>query len=468
MKQAMPRLERCVAAIALAVALGCGEAKPPNIVLISLDTTRADHLGVYGYPKPTSPNLDRFAQRATVYERAYSTSSWTLPTHASIFTGLLPMQHGAQSDPASDNRSLSYGVRPLAGSFATLGELLRDAGYRTAAVVGGPALRREVGISQGFEVYDDELTSLHDRFHGRRAEVVGSAAIGLVERFGDEPYFLFVNFFDPHAPYAPPAPWDRDLVKPDEKEHMAQLIGRLTAGEAPESIDRYPDDQRSWIRGMLAAYDAEIRYMDAHLGRLLDAIAASPRGADTLIAVTSDHGESFGEHFYLSHGAHLYEDNVRVPLLLRMPGARDGARVADQVQTHQLFATLLRAAGVAVPEGVEDRGLEATGDDILLEVRRSDLNVKIFGDFFDRDQLAIQSWPFKLVLRTTGDPELFDIANDPSELHDLAESEPERVAELLARLREEVASRPPAYSEGDRPELRPETEEALRELGYID
>jgi len=468
MKLAMSRIQRWASAIAIVVAVGCGDAKPPNIVLISLDTTRADHLGVYGYEKRTSPNLDRFAEHATVYERAYSTSSWTLPTHASIFTGLLPMQHGAQSDPASENRSLSYGVRPLAESFSTLGELLHAAGYRTGAVVGGPALRREFGIAQGFEVYDDDLTSLRDRVHGRRADRVGRAAIRLIERFGDEPYFLFVNFFDPHAPYAPPAPFDRGLAKPDEKEHRVELIGRLTAGEAAVPVERYPDGQREWIAAMLDAYDAEIRYMDAHLGRLLAAIEGSPRASETLIAITSDHGESFGEHFYLSHGAHLYEDNVRVPLLLRRPGSREGARVAEQVQIHQLFPTLLRAANLDVPEGVDARGLEATGADLLLEVRRSDLNVKLFGDFFDRDQLAIQSWPYKLVLRTTGERELYDLANDPAELHDLAEREPERAAELVAKLRDEVARRPPAYSETARPELRPETEEALRALGYID
>jgi arylsulfatase A-like enzyme len=257
-------------------------------------------------------------------------------------------------------------------------------------------------------------------------------------------------------------------LDPDDKEHKVRLIGRLTAGDVPEPVDRYPADQREWIAGMLDAYDAEIRYMDAHLGRLLDAIAASPRGSETLIAITSDHGESFGEHFYLSHGAHLYEDNVRVPLLLRHPGARDGVRVAAQVQIHQLFPTLLAAAGVDVPAGVDARGLEVTGGDVLLEVRRSDLNVKFFGDFFDRDQMAIQSWPYKLVLRTTGERELFDLANDPAELHDLSTLEPERVAELVAKLRSEAASRPPRYEEADRPELRPETEEALRALGYLD
>lgn len=208
---------------ALAGLLGlvaCGPSAPPNIVLVSLDTTRADHLGAYGYKGGTSPELDRFAERAVTYERAYATSSWTLPTHASMFTGLLPMQHGAQSVPEGPNRSLGYGVRPLAESFTTLAELLADAGYRTAAVIGGPALRSELGLAQGFEFYDDDLSGPGARFHGKRAEQVADAAIELVGRFGSEPWFLFVNFFDPHAPYNPPPPHDRGIVGQIGRAHV--------------------------------------------------------------------------------------------------------------------------------------------------------------------------------------------------------------------------------------------------------
>jgi arylsulfatase A-like enzyme len=447
---------------------GCGAPARPNIVLISLDTTRADHLGVYGYKGGTSPNLDRFAERAVVYDRAYATSSWTLPTHASMFTGLLPMEHGAQSVPKGANRSLGYGVRPLDESFATLAELLGDAGYRTAAVVGGPALRRELGLAQGFQVYDDQLASLRERVKGRRAEDVAAAAIELVAGFGSDPYFLFVNFFDPHAPYDPPAPHNRGLENPDEVDDRGFLIEQLIAGTPPRRVSQYSDGQLEWIRRMRAGYDAEIRYMDLHLGRLLDAIAASPRAGATVIAITADHGESFGEHFYVSHGAHLYEHNVRVPLLIRTPEPKAGARIEAPVQNHLLFAELLRAAGVRVPSGVDGRDLAAASGDIVLQVQRSDLNVRMFGEFFDRDQVAIQAWPHKLVVDTAGGSELFDLARDPEELHDLAAEQPELVGSLAAKLRATVERRPARYPEESRAELRPETEDALRALGYIE
>jgi len=133
---------------------GCGQPdRPPNVVLITLDTTRADHLSLYGYAGDTSPNLDRFALDSVVYEHAYATSSWTLASHASLFTGLLPMQHGAQSVPEGPNRVLGYGVRPLAAEFSTLAERLGEAGFRRAAIVAGPALRSELGVAQGFETY---------------------------------------------------------------------------------------------------------------------------------------------------------------------------------------------------------------------------------------------------------------------------------------------------------------------------
>jgi arylsulfatase A-like enzyme len=456
---------------ALAGLLGlvaCGPSAPPNIVLVSLDTTRADHLGAYGYKGGTSPELDRFAERAVIYERAYATSSWTLPTHASMFTGLLPMQHGAQSVPEGPNRSLGYGVRPLAESFTTLAELLADAGYRTAAVVGGPALRSELGLAQGFEFYDDDLSGPGARFHGKRAEQVADAAIELVGRFGSEPWFLFVNFFDPHAPYNPPPPHDRGLQSADSITQLASLIESLETRAPPHTVDDYTEKQRQWIARMLAGYDAEIRYMDAHLGRLLAAITASPRADETLIVITADHGESFGEHYFVSHGAHLYEHNVRVPLLIRHPDTRGVTRVDTPVQTHRLFATLLGSAGLPVPEPADPGDISSPGTDVVLQVQRSDSNVRLFGDFFDRDLLAIQSWPHKLVIETTGDHELFDLDDDPEELHNLIADEPELAHSLATRLREAAARHPGLFPEDARAELRPSTEAALRALGYLD
>lgn len=448
--------------------VACGPPTPPNLVLITLDTTRWDHLGAYGYAGGTTPQLDRFAESSVVYDRAYSTSSWTLPSHASMLTGLLPMEHGAQTVANGGNRSLGYGVRSLQDSFTTLPELLLEAGYRTGAVVAGPALRRELGLAQGFEIYDDDLSKPRHMLHGKRAEEVTDAAVRLVDEFGAGPYFLFVNFFDPHAPYRPPAPFDRGLANPDEIAQGESLVKNLLNETPAKALSDYSDAERRWIERLLAGYDAEIRYMDSHLGRLLDAIAAGPRGDQTLIAITADHGESFGEHYYVSHGAHLYDDNVRVPLLVRYPQTREASRVSTAVQNLRLFQMFAAAAGIRIPAEVDPIGLTGDPGEVVLQVRRSDLNVRMFGEYFDRDMVALVSWPFKLIARSTGQRELYDSANDPAELHDLSGDQPEVLGRLEGRLNEIEMHRRARFSEGTPTELRPETEEALRELGYIE
>lgn len=458
--------------LGVACVAACRPAPQPNVILVTLDTTRADHLGCYGYHERTSPNLDRFAATAALYEHAYATSSWTLASHASLFTGLLPMQHGAQTAPEGPVRRLGYGVRPLADSFTTLAELLAAAGYRTAAVVGGPALSRELGVAQGFADYEDDLDGPGEKRTGKRAEVVADRAIAHIERFGRSPYFLFVNFFDPHLPYRPPSPYDAEL--PPDSDHpggklLETFLGRLNG--RPGAVP--PPPHEAWVQTELdairTAYDAEIAYMDHHLGRLLSAVAASPRADDTLIVITGDHGESFGEHDFFSHGAHLYEDNVRVPLIVRYPDeAGAGTRLPEPVQNHRVFASVLDSVGLPLPSDVALRGLGVGGGAIVTEVRRSDANVRLFGAAFDRDLRAIYAPPFKLIETSAGSVELFDLARDPDELENLVTKKQETAAALAGRLDEIVAAHPPLFDAKARAVLEPDTKDALRALGYID
>jgi arylsulfatase A-like enzyme len=455
--------------LALWVGAGCAPSDArPNLVLITLDTTRADHLGPYGYAPARTPALDAFARDAVLYERAYSTSSWTLPSHASIFTGLLPMQHGAQSVPGSPEQSLGYGVRPLGPRFTTLAERLRRAGYHTAAVIGGPALRRDMGVAQGFDRYDDELGEGLGRVYGRRAEEVADVAIGWVEEFGRDPFFLFVNFFDPHAPFDPPPPYNRGLSPARTQDIARSLLERLGQRSAPplRPEDLSPSERRE-LDDLRAGYDAEIAYMDLHLARLLEVLQAAPRWEKTWVVITGDHGESFGEHAYISHGGHLYEDNVHVPLLIRPPGgAGPGQRVGRPVENRLVFPLLMRAAGIDVAGPARP---EASDAPIVTEVRRSELNIQ-FNRHFDRDLRALYQPPFKLIRSSRDDGEhfqLFDLESDPHELHDLAAKEPERVGSLRSALERVTESAPPLFQADARAELSEETEEALRALGYI-
>ena len=450
-------------ALWLAVAAaGCAAPPPPNLVLITLDTTRADRLGPYGRADARTPALDALARESVVYERAYATSSWTLPSHASLFTGLLPMQHGAQAVAGAPAELLGYGVRPLGEGFTTLAEVLAADGYRTAAVVGGPALSRELGLAQGFEVYRDDLDGPFDKLIGKRGAEVADRAIALLRELGSGPFFLFVNFYDPHAPYDPPPPASRGVPEAETKRVVGAVIEHFAAGEEGGLDPSHDGD----LARLLEGYDAEIAYMDAQLGRLLAALRATPRWQDTLVAVTADHGESFGEHAYLSHGAHLYEDNVRVPLIVRFPGdAGAGTRVPGPVSNRALFGALLEAAGLPLPAAAPR--LDPADAPIVTEVQRSDANVRLFGSHFDRDLHSIYAPPYKLIEDTRGRVELFDVETDPGELRNLAGAEPERVEALRRRLARIRSEHPPRFDRDARAELSDETEEALRALGYL-
>jgi arylsulfatase A-like enzyme len=279
----------------------------PNIVLVTLDTTRADRLGLYGYGRNTSPHLDRLARDSLVYDRAYSTSSWTLPAHASLFTGKFPTSHGARLDPkgplvlaegivgpfSSEDlraRGLSTGEQTLAGILAGLG-------YETAAFVGGPWMKQLFSLGRGFAHYDDDdVTDVK----GRLAAQLSDAALAWIEAHASQRFFLFLNYYDPHFPYEDPEGLIREF---------------LPAGSRvwpPQPTQEYVD----------AAYDAEVLYMDKHFGRLLDRMRALGLYDDAWIIVTADHGELLGEHGEKGHGRTLYQEEIRI--LFREAIEREG------------------------------------------------------------------------------------------------------------------------------------------------
>jgi arylsulfatase len=324
-------------------------ATPPNVLLITVDTLRADHLHCYGQPLPTSPNIDALAARSMVFERAIAASGYTGPSHSSIMTGRYPRRQ---------SMGLSNGMLAL-DDVQTLAGVLRQRGYDTAAFVSNVVLAARSGLNRGFDVYDDQLPDPEPNRRNvfeRRAPQTVKRALDWLERARAKPFFLWVHFQDPHGPYTPPAPY-RDafhVASVDGDPELPVLDDNGGQGGIPpyQLVDgpRRVSDYRS-------RYAGEIAYTDQSLGELLTAVE---RHGPTIVVVTADHGESFGENgFYFAHGHSAAPDLSHVPLLVSAPGV-PAARRADPVSHVDVMPTVLELAGVPVPAGVEGIALGPT------------------------------------------------------------------------------------------------------------
>jgi choline-sulfatase len=383
----------------------------PDILLVTLDTTRADALGSYGAPGGSTPALDALAASGVRFERAYSPAPLTLPAHASLFTGKEPAEHGLR-----DN-----GWGRLEAKHALLAERLRAAGYRTAGFPASRVLDARFGLGRGFELYDDAMAAERVGEYGYperpAAEVVDAALAWLKKAGGEAPIFVWVHFYDPHAPYQPPS-------------------GRVAGGEKE-------------------AYAAELAYVDRELGRLL---AGWPAGRKRVVAAVADHGEAFGEHGEKGHGLLLHEPTLRVPLLLAGEGLAP-AVVKEPVAAIRLAATLLKVAGLEglpgkpLPQGAKAEGAPAP---IFHET--------LFpGTAFGWSPLAAITSGFSRVVKAPR-PEIYDLEKDPAESRNLiadAGSEQRKASrELEAHLKKfPLAATPPLVDA--------EVAAELRSLGYL-
>jgi len=321
-----------------------GDRSPVPVILVTLDTTRRDALGVYGAPEGVTPVLDRLAERSTVYERAFSTSPWTLPSHASIFTGLYPSKHGAGVSEVQ-----------LAPGTETLARRLQRRGYLTAGFSSGELSSSRFGLAQGFHHYRNP-----DRFETLGGDLAGYLD-DFLDRYGEHPLFLFVNYFDPHAVYRAPEEFEKRLGVAERAAKIDQLPGwkRLLGGEmsawraAVEGEAPITPEVRDYLR---AAYLAEVAYADHLLGRLFARLEAFGIFDRALVVVTADHGELLGEGGYVSHAARLDPELVEIPLIVKWPGQEKGERIDDLVSLVDLFPTILEVAGLEPPPS-DGRGL---------------------------------------------------------------------------------------------------------------
>jgi len=436
-------------------ALPVAPLETPNVLLVIIDTQRADHLSSYGYHRPTTPSLDRLAAEGTLFERAYSSSSWTLPAHASLMTGRPLHEHraGLMRRPYLDER------------HPTLAEVLRGAGYATGGFVANTFwVGRQTGLDRGFIRYEDfwgnpgdavARTALGRRLAydvlprfgvvvdvpGRkRAAEINRDLLRWVDRLGDRPFFAFVNYFDVHGPYLPPPPFAGRFSGDGARGREKKLdIGALTS-----DIVVPPPEV---IRAMIDGYDESLAYLDAEFGKLL--IALEERGIldRTVVIVTSDHGESWGEHGMMYHGHSLYHEQLHVPLIVRYPAAfRAGVRESRAVGIQQIPATILELAGVeahafpgeSLREGPDSGPLSPP---VLAEVGRRSLVAANWPS--SRGWLrSLLTGRWQLTEYESGELELFDLEADPAQEHNLAPAA--AVAGVLAGLHARLDTLSPA------------------------
>lgn len=424
-------------------------AGAPDVLLISLDTTRADHMSTYGYERETSPNLTALAQDAVNFTQARSPAQWTVPGHASMFTGMYPSRHGAHyaGDWASGPKI--YGrkrVLPLAEDRTTVAEILRDAGYVTGGFAANFAnLDRGFGMAQGFTHYEDHpgllfrpvphVVRFVQRFRPafckkpfRSAQEINAAALEWVDRAPvGRPFFVFLNYLEPHHWLAAPPYdlWSRDLP------HARQLaLKGLFTHKVPVHLSA---EEQQFIT---ANYDGQILAMDSALGDLVAALKARGRYDNTLIIVTADHGELLGEHAIVGHGGRMmYEGLLHIPMVVKFPGAeRPRGEVAAKVQLVDVLPTVVAAVGASQPDGVQGEPMRSVTHETIAEEHINPEFVAQFGDVYNRALRVYYDGAYKLISTSRGQRLLFDLARDPGEDDDLASREPERVAEMEQRL----------------------------------
>jgi len=415
-----------------------------GVVLISIDTLRRDHLSLYGYPRRTTPGLEALAREAVAFEDAVSTASWTLPAHASLLTSTSPSVHGATSS--------KFGLSP---SFPGLPRLLGDAGYFTQAMVTHVYLSKEYGFGEGFD--------RHRYFPETRAEEVTDQAIHFLEAKGDSDFFLFLHYYDPHWHYDPPAPYDRAF----DPTYQGEATGIWWDFK---ELDADSIDARD-LNHIQALYDGEILYTDRQLERLFQEMKRLGVFKNALVVVTSDHGEEFLDHGQWEHQKTLYEEQLRVPLLIKFPNAAMASRrVSGQVSLVDVAPTVLDALGVPAPPTFEGRSLldAARGSEAAEAEAWAETEHTIDGSRKIAVRRGASGTKSIFTLTKSGiEIELFELGRDPRETERLDDGGSRSALEgrLAAYLAEAEARR----RGKSRPEveLDPEDLERLRSLGYL-
>ncbi|MCK4340489.1 MAG: sulfatase [Phycisphaerae bacterium] len=441
------------------------QAEYPNLVLITLDTLRADHLGCYGYEIAQTLNLDRFAASAVRFDLATTPSNNTLPSHAAILIGKYPHNFGVPRN--------GFKVPPEHDTLATI---LKSHGFETAAFISASVLESKMGLDRGFDVYNQDFDTHEIDQVQRRAPAATRCVVDWLKKRTGKPFFVWLHYFDPHYPYTPPAPYDK-MFYPEyegEADGSIEYICSITGVKGVPKRVTTSDDHRK----LIALYDGEIAFLDAGLGEVFEILDQEQHRARTMVVVVADHGESLTEHnYYFDHGEFTYQPSMHVPLLIRPPDCDPSlvpAGVKEQVETIDIFPTVLAYLNIPSPGDID-------GQDLTPLCRgEPGWNKKLcFGESSrpwavekaQPDQWAnlgkaqfVLDYPWKLILTPyKKNAELYRLDTDPGELTNLATVNSDvgrRLYQELGRWRK-LAQVPAAEQELD-------NIEKLRSLGYVE
>jgi arylsulfatase A-like enzyme len=466
-------------------------AEKPCVLLIVMDTVRVDHVSCYGYQKQTTPHIDRFAQDALLYKNAYATAPWTLPSIASILTGTYPGHHGAHRVTTSHSY---YPANKLRDAYPTLPEILKESGYTTAGVVSCEWLTASFGLNRGFDHFNDRIPSyfftlstfgilqfsnhffplkdylFFNGYYGQRiAHQINKAALSWLRSSGEnQPFFLFLHYFDPHHPYLPEAFGTAGELIPDTIRHRyllnsanyvdveGKIINSVLQGEKP-----LLRDEHSFL---LSNYDRDITRLDQKLGNLFAALKEMNLYEKTLIIITSDHGEAFGEHNLMLHGRALFNNNLHVPLLIKYPFDDNRTGVTDYpVSLAGIVPTLLSYLSIEIPDSIQGSPFSQKNKQLLIAQNFHDPHSKEF----PHDLISIQHNHYKYIEARGGKDHFYNLKDDPGETRNLisaADPEKNNLRDLLTFYTNQLKL---AEQKDDPAAVDTKTLQNLKALGYI-
>ncbi|MBU0637346.1 MAG: sulfatase [Planctomycetes bacterium] len=425
--------------------------KRPNVLVIVVDTLRADKLGCHGNVLGLTPNIDTLAAQSVRFERAYSHAPWTLPAFASLFSSLHPPQHGAGGQ-LPDFRQLPDSVR-------TIAECFHDAGFATAAVINVDFLCENFGMTQGFA--DVDFKAFPNNVNVRSATDTTAAAVAWLQERNRRPFFLLVHYFDPHLVYAPPAEYRRKYAAPQDREDSSWVFGtRRQIAEYRMGRVRFDE---ATIRRAEQLYDGEVAYTDHEVGRLLAALRAQNLADKTVTVFTADHGEEFMDHGGFEHGHTLFQELVHVPLLIRFPQRLRPQTIAAAVGHIDVAPTLCALTGVTADPAFVGHSLLP-----LMEGSVADRRPLAFeGNFWGPPFRGWLQGGYKLIAGPQG-VQLFNLVSDPGEQHDLSGER----AEQIRKMQEDMqlafkAMEAKSHADGSAVQLSPAERQRLESLGYM-